>query len=183
MVEEASFEYNFDQNMRRDKVSVTLSDWFFRAVDSLEVVSISEDYFRLRRPLERRIYEIGRKHCGHKKSWRIGLEKLQQKTGSNAPLKRFRHNLRQIITEDHTPFYKMELDERDMVTFRPRKAQRTLSKGITIPAWAEERGREIAHSKGWDYHALVREWLAFANDPKDAGAAFVGFCKRKESLR
>lgn len=183
MVEEASFEYDVEGTMRRDKVVVTLSDWLFRAVDSLEVVSISEDYFRLRRPLERRIYEIGRKHCGHKKSWRISLDKLQMKTGSNAPLKRFRHNLRQIIADDHTPFYKMELDARDMVTFRPRKTERIASKGIVIPSWAEERAREIAHTKGWDYHALEREWLAFANNPKDAGAAFIGFCKQKEALR
>ena len=183
MVDEASFEYNFDREMRRDKVVVTLSDWFFRAAENLEVVSISEDYFRLRRPLERRIYEIGRKHCGYKKSWRIGLGKLQQKTGSNAPLKRFRHNLRQIIAENHTPFYRMELDERDMVTFRPRKTQRARSNSVTIPSWAEEKCREIAQRKGWDYHVLEREWLAFADNPKDAGAAFVGFCKRKESLR
>jgi len=26
---------------------------------------ISNDYFRLRRPLERRLYEIARKHCGN----------------------------------------------------------------------------------------------------------------------
>ena len=35
-----------------------------RAIESNEVVTISNDYFRLRRPLERRLYEIGRKHCG-----------------------------------------------------------------------------------------------------------------------
>ena len=63
------------------------------------------------------------------------------------------------------------------------KKKTSKNKEITIPSWAEEKCREIAQRKGWDYHALEREWLAFADNPKDAGAAFVGFCKRKESLR
>lgn len=183
MVDKASFSYNFDRDMRRDKVSVTLSDWMFRAVDSLEVVSISEEYFRLRRPIERRIYEIARKHCGHKSKWSINLEKLQLKTGSNAPLKRFRYNINQIIADDDTPFYKLELDGNDQVTFRPRHTKKTLSPKIVIPSWAEEKARDIAREKGWDYYALEQEWLDFADSPKNAGAAFVGFCKKKENLR
>ena len=68
-----------------------------RAIEANDVITISNDYFRLRRPLERRLYEIGRKHCGSQPKWQIGLAKLQEKTGSNAPLKKFRLNIRQII--------------------------------------------------------------------------------------
>lgn len=64
------------------------------------------------------------------------------------------------------------------------KAKSKAAKGeLAIPAWAEERARQIAREKGWDYHQLEREWRAFANDPKDAGAAFVGFCQKKKALR
>ena len=187
MVEKASFNYDTETgSMRRDRVKVTLSDWMFRAVDNLEVVTISENYFRLRRPLERRIYEIARKHCGHNPKWSIGLDLLQKKTGSNAPLKRFRHNLRQIIEDDHTPFYRIELTDRDVVIFRPRKTVRKIEGAIALPSWAEERARIIAHEKGWDYHALEREWMAYARQegmPDNPGAAFIGFCKQKPSLR
>lgn len=54
---------------------------------------------------------------------------------------------------------------------------------IQIPNWAEEKAREIAHKKGWDYQALRQEWLSFAADPDNPGAAFVGFCKKKQNLR
>jgi plasmid replication initiation protein len=168
---------------RLDYCEVILSDWLMGAIEGNAVVTISNDYFRLRRPLERRIYEIARKHCGSQPRWQVGLAKLQEKTGSNAPLKRFRLNLREIIAADHTPFYRIELTKDDLVIFRPREQKRALSKSITIPLWAEERARQIAQEKGWDYHALEREWLAFANNPKDVGAAFVGFCKLKEALR
>ena len=179
----SGFVYKEGDGFRLDYCEVILSDWIMRAIEASEVVTISRDYFRLRRPLERRLYEIARKHCGGQPRWQIGLAKLQEKTGSNAPLKRFRHNLREIIENDHTPFYRMELTKEDLVIFRPRDGKRSISADITIPEWAEEKARQIAHEKGWDYHALEAEWRGFADNPDNPGAAFVGFCKKKENLR
>lgn len=90
-----------------------------------------------------------------------------------------------------TPFYSFELTSDDLVVVRPRKAHPTaLSPSIRIPDWADEKGREIARAKGWDYHALQSKWLAYANEeaangnaPKNAGAAFVGYCTKQEKLR
>lgn len=176
---------------RLDYCEVILSDWVMRAIEANEVVTISRDYFRLRRPLERRLYEIARKHCGQSAKWQIGLAKLQNKTGSNAPLKKFRLNLREIIEADVTPFYRFELASEDLVIVRPRKARPiTLSPTIKIPAWADEKAREIARDKGWDYYVLRSNWLAFAQSqvangdgPDSAGAAFVGYCKKQRELR
>lgn len=189
MIDEGGFSYNMDGSMRRDRVEVVLSEWLFRAVESMEVVSITQDYFELRRPIERRLYEIARKHCGYKDRWQIGLAKLQKKTGSNASIKRFRHNIREIIRENNTPGYKLELTNNDMVVMRPRKKVRAIgvSNEITIPAWAEEGAREIAHQKGWDFYALQSEWLEYARSSgqklDNPGAAFIGFCKKKDNLR
>ncbi|MEO0865290.1 MAG: replication initiator protein A, partial [Pseudomonadota bacterium] len=47
---------------RMVSVMVTLSEWIFRAVQSKAVLTLSRDYFALRKPLERRIYELARKH-------------------------------------------------------------------------------------------------------------------------
>lgn len=121
---------------RLDYCEVVLSDWFMRAIEANEVVSISEDYFRLRRPLERRIYEIARKHFGNQKRWHIKLANLQDKTGSNAPLKKFRLNIRQIIENDHLPFYQLELTADDLVIFRPRQNRITTIADIALPEWA-----------------------------------------------
>jgi plasmid replication initiation protein len=186
----SGFVYHDDERMRLDYCEVILSDWLLRAIEACEVVTISNDYFRLRRPLERRLYEIARKHCGNQKKWRIGLENLQAKTGSNAPLKRFRLNLRQIIEDDHTPFYTFELTDDDLVVVRPRTTKTELGAGIALPAWAEDQAREIAREKGWDYYALRGNWLDYAkaesargNPPKNAGAAFVAYCQKQKKLR
>ena len=190
LIDEGGFVRTADERFRLDYCEIVLSDWLMRAIEANEVVSISNDYFRLRRPLERRLYEIGRKHCGGQKKWHIGLAKLQEKTGSNAPLKKFRLNLRQIIADDHTPFYRMELTEDDLVIFRPRTAKTALAPSIKLPDWAEDKGREIARDKGWDYHVLRSNWLEMAteeatkgNPPKNAGAAFVGYCKKQNNIR
>lgn len=187
MIDEGGFIMKDDGSYRLDFCEVVLSDWLMRAIEGSEVLTLSEDYFRLRRPLERRIYEIARKHCGHQERWNIGLEKLQLKTGSSAPLKRFRHNLRQIIEEDHTPDYRIELTDTDQVIFRPRKALKNPDASLLlISAGAEEKARTIAREKGWDYYALEQEWRDFARSkkpPRDPDSAFLGFCKKKEKLR
>jgi hypothetical protein len=48
----------------------------------------------------------------------------------------------------------------------------------------------MAREKGRDYHALRADWLAFAqaesakgNPPKNAGAAFLAYCGKQDSLR
>ena len=67
---------------RMQEVEVRLSDWVFNAIRHKEVLTLHRDYFRLRKPLERRIYELARKHCGKQRSWKIGLQRLQEKCGS-----------------------------------------------------------------------------------------------------
>lgn len=190
LVEQGGFVRTDDNRFRLDYCEVVLSDWFMRAIVANEVVTISPDYFRLRRPLERRIYEIARKHCGNQNQWKIGLIRLQEKTGSNAPLKRFRYNIKEIITADHTPFYRLELTENDIVIFRPRTKKESYRSNIFLPDWAEEKAREIARNKGWDYYALRGKWMDFAaaaiakgDPPKDPGAAFVAYCKKQKALR
>ncbi len=136
LVDQAGFVMREEGAWRLDYCEVVLSDWFMRAIEADEVVTISHDYFRLRRPLERRIYEIARKHCGNQSKWQIKLKNLQEKTGSNAPLKKFRMNLRQIIKDDHTPFYRIELTADDLVIFRPRTAKVTHSSDFRLPECA-----------------------------------------------
>ena len=64
-------------------MELTLSDWLYNAVVGMEVLSISRDYFRIGKPIERRIYELCRRHCGSKQpKWEIGIDKLRKETFS-----------------------------------------------------------------------------------------------------
>ena len=57
----------------------------------------------------------------------------------------FRLNLRQIIADDHTPFYRIELTGDDLVIFRPRNTKTQIAPTITLPDWAEEKARAMAN--------------------------------------
>jgi hypothetical protein len=48
---------------------VQISDWMYNALLHYEVLTIDRRYFALRMPLERRLYELARKHVGNKAIW------------------------------------------------------------------------------------------------------------------
>ncbi len=98
------------RNGRMVLVTVTLSDWMYRSVVSESVLTLHKDYFSLRKPLERRVYEIARKHCGRQAEWRIGLETLLKKSGSTSPRRVFRKMIRDMVEEDGLPDYTLDLD-------------------------------------------------------------------------
>lgn len=102
-------------------VEISLSKWLFNAVQAHEVLTINPDYFRLRKPIERRLYELARKHCGDQTRFVIGLALLQEKCGSQSTLKEFRRSLRELILADTLPDYRMLLEEeKDQVIFYTR---------------------------------------------------------------
>jgi plasmid replication initiation protein len=161
---------------------VKLSDWVFNAIQKQEVLTLHRDYFRLRKPIERRVYEIARKHCGQQKSWRISLVKLLLKTGSRSPEKRFRQMVRELVKHDHLPDYHVGLDEdEDMVVFKNRGTMAAASAPLgvvpSLKSETYERAREAA--PGWDVRYLEDEWRDWTVEPpRDADAAFVGFCRK-----
>lgn len=114
------------EDERMIAVEVTLSRWLFNAVQAFEVLTIHSDYFRLRKPLERRLYELARKHCGHQTQWSIGLELLREKSGSRSTLYEFRRMVKSITKTSILPEYRVTLSDDDKVTFYTRDNARFL---------------------------------------------------------
>lgn len=105
-------------NDRMVAVEVDLPRWLFRSVESMHVLTLSRDYFRIRKPLYRRVYELARKHCGKQSHWRVQLATLLEKSGSTAPLRNFRGDIEALAESGALPDYLMAYDrERDLVTF------------------------------------------------------------------
>ena len=102
-------------------VEVTLPDWLWRSVKAKHVLTLSRDYFRLRKPLDRRIYELARKHCGPQPKWRVSLAVLHEKSGSAATLRRFRFDMKELAESNDLPDYRIVVDsESDVATFYAR---------------------------------------------------------------
>lgn len=141
---------------RMVSVRVVLSEWLFRAVLGRSVLTLSRDYFRLRRPLERRIYELARKHCGRQTEWRCGLETLQKKTGSTSSRRVFRAKMREIVARDALPDYVLIEDEGDIYQVTPRRVVLDPGDGPVFDDATYDAARALA--PGWDVYALEAEW-------------------------
>lgn len=169
---------------KMQEVEVELSRWVFNAIQHREVLTLHRDYFRLRKPLERRLYEIARKHCGAQSSWRIGMTKLKYKCGSNSTDKEFKRLLSKIIEQNtshkHLPDYDIHLDDMNVVfTSRGSVPQATLER-VTIPALdADTYDLARALAPGWDVRMIEQKWRAWMTEaPRNTDKAFLGFCKQ-----
>lgn len=140
---------------RMVSVMVTLSDWLYRAVLAKSVLTLSRDYFRLRKPLERRVYELARKHCGRQPEWRVSMATLHKKAGSAAPLRVFRAAIRRMIEADHLPDYQLAEEEGDLIRVTRRGATRRADAPHVTPETLEA-ARALA--PGLDVYAALAEW-------------------------
>ena len=164
---------------RMVSVRVTLSDWLYQAVLNRSVLTLNRDYFRLRRPLERRIYELARKHCGNQRGWRVSLETLLKKSGSGSPRRVFRAMVREIIRADSLPDYHLAEEPGDIIAVSRKTVLVEEVPGFVLRPDTLEAARALV--PGWDVYALEAEWRAFAarTPPRDADAAFLGWVKAR----
>jgi hypothetical protein len=182
------------ENGRMTELRITLSDWVFNAVNGREVLTLHRDYFRLRKPLERRIYELARKHCGKQDDWTISMELLKKKSGSVCDDYEFRRLLNVICEEDrehsHMPDYAISFDG-DNVTFTNRGALKRLPPAAQprFPLLDPETYHDArTAAPGYDVYHLEKEWQAYwyeSGQPelRDPDAAFIGFCKRRNERK
>lgn len=171
---------------------VTLSDWLFNAIEADEVLSLNSDYFRLRKPLERRVYEIARKHCGTKRDWKINIDLLQKKCGSSSSKRKFRFMLKHIEEHNHLPDYQVTLDDNMVIFHRTGKVGNSDAvenkRADDIPALKPstlEKASLWCLNKKLDKYALEAEWREWASQSPESiqnvDAAFLGFVKKKVS--
>jgi plasmid replication initiation protein len=93
-------------------VEITLAEWLFRAlVTDRRMLAITPAYFGLTGGVERRLYEIGRKHVGRSDYWYIGLDNLHQRMGVLAPLPKFKFMLKQIERAQPLPDFLVRLED------------------------------------------------------------------------
>jgi plasmid replication initiation protein len=174
-----------DSTGRVIAAEIKLSEWLYNAILSNELLSINPQYFDLRKPIERRLYEIAKKHCGSQQSWKIRLNKLQLKAGSGSILREFRRIIREIISDNHLLDYEVSLSDDDVVTFtnRTNKHIATIRQTEVIFLKPETYEKAKIAAPGWDIQALEqqwRDWMAKKKEPpKRPDSAFMAFCRKK----
>ena len=193
LIDSASIKRKHGLNGRLLSCDITLSDWVFNAVAAKEVLTLHPDYFRLSKPLEKRVYEIARKHCGHQLTWSIEISNLLKKTGSQSPLKRFKQLIKELSNSNHLPDYLVKLENNKIVFTNKNHEnmnkwfdkEQESTENMPFPVLKSgtlETAKKVAPR--YDVYFLQEEWLDFwastgkakLNNPD---GSFIAFCKKR----
>ncbi len=171
---------------RRISLEITVSDWFYNSIIGKEALTINRDYFRLGKSLERRLYEIARKHCGYQTEWRVSMQTLYEKSGSTGNIIKFRFYIKEIANSNHLPDYTIEIIEKDIVRFRNRiPSIKANEEDIPIlsPEIIQKGSVLVEQSKtGWDYQEICSQFtqeLIKGFRPDKVDGAFLKFVEKK----
>lgn len=135
--------------------TVTISEWLYNALLNFEVLTIEHEYFKLKRSIDRRLYEIARKHCGEQAIWKINIDLLAEKLGSSRERFKIRDEIRQTIKTDLIPQYHIALDTSpsiDEIVFYTR-----VSSKISLDLI---KNNKIKWFDGLERHDNIHKWCS-----------------------
>ncbi|MGC1505581.1 MAG: replication initiator protein A [Sulfitobacter sp.] len=179
-------------------VEVTMNRWMFNAiVKDRRVLTINRDYFRLSKGLERRLYELARKHVGRQPEWYIGVKRLAEKCGSIDTERKFKFRINEISELDTIPDYHMEIVEPSQVStpFKTKGKQalvrfRPKFDVVDVPVVPNHMDLNVSHATmvkvkhkhpEYDVGYILetwKEWAVSKDQPvKNANSAFTAFAK------
>ena len=140
------------------ELELILSRQLYNDLRKRRVLTIHHGYFQLDQGLERRLYDLAKKHCGEKLWWKIGLDKLHPKSGSAQALKYFRRDVVAVMKADALPEFHIAIDtEKAMVVFFRRdrdnpKQDKQLHAAIHREIAAKKLTRWYYGLLRWDSH-------------------------------
>lgn len=169
------------------KLRMELSSTIISTIRRREVLTLNKRYFELTKPIERRLYELARKHCGHQPKWAPYLKTLHIKSGSKSTLREFRRTVRSVVDENELPDYNIYYEkEDDQVFFYPREKFtqayiQNESKSFNLPTWAYEKARQFL-PKNIDVYMAESDWIKCwekngKEEIKNPVGAFINYCK------
>lgn len=174
------------ETKRMVELEVTLSEWLYNSVIGEDLLSIDRNYFRLRKPIERRIYELARKHCGKQKQWHIGLKTLHKKVGSSGSLKKFREAISHLVKYDHLPEYSVNFETGNVIfnykNYQEKPVLSVQNKNRPLIKTETLEKAKLVLGRHFDVYGLESDWLNWweqSGKPElqSPDGAFLNFCK------
>ena len=179
---------------RMAEIEVKLPDWFLDAIQSKHILTYNPNYFTLRKPLDRKLYEIMRKHCAkNPKGWSIKLSTLLNKTGSRSPLFEFKRLMIKSETANqeinYMPDYNFSVEQGNpnpLIMIEPKpellqKAKKNKQRSQNLNL--KPQTIEIARQYYGDIYVLIHEWQEWArslpNKIDNPDGHFLAFVKKK----
>lgn len=91
---------------------ITLSQWLYDGICKKgALLRVNQQYFDLTSGLKKFLYRTARKHAGTNSLWEFSIEKLYEKSGSEQEFKKFKYDLKKVISDNDVPEYLLKWKE------------------------------------------------------------------------
>ncbi|WP_429500667.1 replication initiator protein A (plasmid) [Robbsia andropogonis] len=136
------------------EIEIVLSTWTYDSLLNGQVLTIHPGYFELGQGLERRLYDLAKKHCGDKLWFKFGLKTLHVKSGTSQELKYFRRDLLEIMKADSLPEFHVAVDDvgKSVIFFRCNRDNKTRDQELTAGIHQQLLSKRL---QDW-YYSLLR---------------------------
>jgi len=94
-----------DNQGRLEYFEVMISEQLYNAITNNQILEYNREYFTLRSPYDRRMYELCRKNCTSNLPWKVKLEDIWHIFGVKSPLKEFRRKIKESVEKQAIPDY------------------------------------------------------------------------------
>lgn len=186
LINAATVERKYGLNGRMVACEIELSDWVFNSIRKDGVLTLHPDYFKLGKPIERRVYELARKHCGQKYNDEVFVETLYKKSGSSAELKEFRRAMKEMAERNNLPDYEVVFDEEeDKIYFTNRKTMPLDNELVWDGVLSATVFEKVAMlGLRIDKYALEKDFRGWVGrsriEVKNGNGLFLDFCRKRK---
>lgn len=111
---------------RKDTVStadILLSKWQYNALLNNEVLTLDNDYYKIKNPTQIAIYLCVRKHINQQGKWMIGALKLKKKINHRGHDSSFIRTIKNLSAKGFVGKYTIKIDTKNNITFYNQSAK------------------------------------------------------------
>lgn len=103
------------------EIKITISQWLYDGIcQKGALLKVRPEYFELTSGLKKFLYRTARKHVGTQNdSWTLTLETLYEKSAIERDLRKFKYDLKKIVSDNDIPGYLLEwIEEEGKISVR-----------------------------------------------------------------
>jgi plasmid replication initiation protein len=118
------------------EIKITLSQWLYDGICRKgSLLKVRPEYFKITSGFEKFLYRTARKHVGtQNESWTFSIETLHEKSGSEREFRKFKYDLKKVVSANNIPGYALEwVEEGGKESVRFINARKELKKILPEP--------------------------------------------------
>lgn len=119
------------------EIKITLSQWLYDGIcQKGALLKVKPEYFDITSGLKKFLYRTARKHVGNQNdSWIMSLETLYEKSAVERDLRKFKYDLKKVVSDNDIPGYFLEwIEEGGKISIRFINARKEIKRMLSEPS-------------------------------------------------